>query len=125
MLFSISVLIPIIFCVVIAACIVVHHIIHSELAFEVVFDHCTITTESMKPASCEKKNAIFKDRAEESGASPESLSADVCSRFGHVNVLMQGDAHSAIARVWTKSDLLAAIFMQLPRPVPHSPSRVE
>ena len=59
MLFSIPVLIPIIFCVVLAVCIVVHHIIYSELAFEVVFDHRSVTTESMKPALCEKRKGFL------------------------------------------------------------------
>lgn len=54
MIFSIPVLIPIILCVVLAVRIVVHHTVHSELAFEVVVDHRSVTTESMKPALCEK-----------------------------------------------------------------------
>lgn len=60
MLFSIPVPIPIIFCAVLAICIVVHHIITSELAFEVVFDHRSVTTESMKPALCEKRKEFLK-----------------------------------------------------------------
>ena len=71
---------------------------HSELALEAVFDHRSVSTEFMMPALYMKRKGFPKDRIEGSECSLKRSFTDVCFRFGHVNVLMQGAAFSVIAQ---------------------------
>ena len=112
MLLPIAVLVPNIFCVVLAVCIVIHHLIHSELAFESLFHHRIVTTESTKRALGETEEGCLKTT---------SRNRDVCLLQTRQCSDARGRSRCNCPR-WKTSDLVAATPMQLPRLVPQSPS---
>ena len=101
-LFSILLYIPVKFGVVLAVFIIVRNIIHSELALDAVFDHRSVSVESIILALYVKRKGFLKDRIKESGCSLESLFVDVYFRSGHVNVIMEGPFQSSFPENYTQ-----------------------